>query len=116
MPASSIDPAAGLKDGWRWLAVVDEFGAEPGLEVAGNHVRRILVAPRPMVRKSTVQARLIEAGKMDAAYALLTSHPAFFARWFAPDRPRVFCDDPDAVMVVEALDLDPAVILAPEAF
>lgn len=67
---------------------------------------------RPMVPKSLVQSRIIAAGKMDAAYAMLTGNSAFFARWFAPDWPQVYCDDPDAIAFVHALGLDPAVILA----
>lgn len=70
---------------------------------------------RPMVRKSVVQQRLIEAGKMETAYAMLTAQPVYFARWFAPDHPSVYCDDPDAMGMVMALQEDPAVILAPEA-
>lgn len=69
---------------------------------------------RPMVRKSIVQARLIDAGKMDEAYAILIGNPEYFARWFAPDRPEVYCDDPDAVLVVTMLGLDPEIILAVE--
>ncbi|TIL25732.1 MAG: hypothetical protein E5Y88_12350 [Mesorhizobium sp.] len=74
-------------------------------------------APRPpsraMVLKSVVQARIIEAGKMAAAYAALTQNPIYFARWFAPDRPEVYCDDSDAIQLVTALGLDPDAILAP---
>lgn len=67
---------------------------------------------RQQVLKSVVQARIIEAGKMPAAYAALTENPVYFARWFAPDHPAVNCDDPDAVALVAALGLDPAEILA----
>jgi hypothetical protein len=68
---------------------------------------------RAMVVKSVVQARIIDVGKMGDAYAMLTANPVYFARWFAPDHPAVYCDDPDAVGLVLALGLDPAVILAP---
>ena len=68
---------------------------------------------RRMVLKSVVQARIIDAGKMSQAYAALTGNPVYFARWFAPDRPEVYCDDPDAMLLVKALGLDPAAILAP---
>lgn len=68
---------------------------------------------RPMVLKSVVQARIIDAGKMGDAYALLTAHPDKFARWFAPDHTRVYCDDPDSVAFLNALNLDPSVFLAP---
>jgi len=73
------------------------------------------IAPtvRQMVLKSIVQARIIDAGKMQQAYAMLTGNAVYFARWFAPDRPEVYCDDPDAVGLVRALGLDPATILAP---
>lgn len=49
-----------------------------------------------VVRKSTVQARLIDAGKTQNAYALPTGNAEFFARRFAPDRPILYCDDLDA--------------------
>jgi hypothetical protein len=68
---------------------------------------------RATVLKSTVQSRIIDAGKMGEAYAALTANAVYFARWFAPDRPVVYCDDPDAVLLVTAIGLDPAVILAP---
>ncbi|WP_281405369.1 hypothetical protein [Mesorhizobium sp. B2-3-12] len=42
----------------------------------------------------------------------MTANPVYFARWFAPDHPAVYCDDPDAVALVQALGLDPADILA----
>ncbi|MER9028172.1 hypothetical protein [Mesorhizobium sp. M0674] len=70
-------------------------------------------ALRRLILKSVVQARIIDAGKMAQAYAALTGNPIYFARWFAPDRPEVYSDDPDAVGLVRALGLDPAVILAP---
>jgi len=70
--------------------------------------------PRAMVAKSTVMQRLIDLDKMDQAYAMLTAQPKFFARWFAPDHPSVYCDDPDAMAFVTALELDPAAVLAAE--
>ena len=69
---------------------------------------------RRMVRKSVVQARLIAAGKMDAAYAALTSNSAYFARWFAPDQPEVYADDPDALTLLEAIGADAEAVMAPE--
>lgn len=69
---------------------------------------------RPMVLKSVVQSRIIDAGKMGDAYALLTAHPDKFARWFAPDHTRVYCDDPDSIAFLQALSLDPEIFLAPE--
>jgi len=69
--------------------------------------------PRLSVNKSVVQQRIIDAGKIDDALAALQSNAAYFARWFAPDHPYVYCDDPDAVGLVMVLGLDPEVILAP---
>ncbi|TIW49863.1 MAG: hypothetical protein E5V71_00485 [Mesorhizobium sp.] len=60
-----------------------------------------------------MQARIIDAGKMSDAYAALTRNLVYFARWFAPDRPEVYCHDPDAVSLLQALGLDPDAILAP---
>lgn len=51
---------------------------------------------------------------MAEAYATLTANPVYFARWFAPDHPEVYFDDPDAVLLVRSLGLDPSVILAAE--
>jgi hypothetical protein len=68
---------------------------------------------RPTVLKSVVMARIIDVNKMGEAYAALTANPVYFARWFAPDHPVVYCDDPDAALLVQALGLDPTVILAP---
>lgn len=73
---------------------------------------RDVAVERPMVRKSTVQDRLIAAGKLEAAYAVLTSNPIYFARWFVSDHPEVYCDDPDALALLHAIGADPNVILA----
>jgi len=71
-------------------------------------------AVRLLVPKSVVMQRIIAKNKMAEAYAMLTGNPVYFARWFAPDKTEVYNDDPDAVLVVNALGLDPAEILAPE--
>ncbi|MBX3583814.1 MAG: hypothetical protein KF810_18150 [Rhizobiaceae bacterium] len=68
---------------------------------------------RRKVRKSVVQARLIDAGKMDAAYAALTSNPTSFARWFAPDHPEVYADDQGAVALLGSIGADVGAIMAP---
>lgn len=70
-------------------------------------------APRRMIRKSLVQQRLIDTGFMDRAYLVLTSQPAAFARWFAPDHPEVYTDDPDALVMLAAIGADPEAIMAP---
>lgn len=64
------------------------------------------------VLKSTVMGRLTKQ-QMASAWAMFTANPDLLGRWFAPDKPFVNCDDPDAVSFVKALGLDPGVILAP---
>jgi hypothetical protein len=114
------------EDGW-WLAEIQ--GVEPvpegkiildvGVEIReGTPYFTYILADAPVVRfsiaKSVVQARIITKGKMAQAYAMLVANPIYFARWFAPDHPVVYCDDPDAMILVRALGLDPQEILAPE--
>lgn len=69
--------------------------------------------PRRMVAKSLVQQRLIDAGLMGAARDALWQDPAAWARWFAPDHPRIYADDPEAVALLRAIGADPDVIMAP---
>lgn len=112
--------------GYSLLTVMDADPVPDGMQVASTSVEMVgggpnyinaledmPAAPRAMVSKSTVQQRIIEAGKMGQAYAALTANPVYFARWFAPDHPSVYCDDPDAVTLVTALGLEPATVLAP---
>lgn len=68
-------------------------------------------APR-RVAKDVVVARLTEAGKIDAALALLLKNGSAFARWFAPGRTEVNVDDPDAIALLRAVGADPEKILA----
>jgi len=115
---------SGWTDGTYTIVTVSEFEILEGKETVGPPTYTIdngtvtesytVEDKRPMVRKSTVQARLIAAGKMGDAYAVLTTNADHFARWFAPDQPRVYCDDADSVAFLVALGLDPEVFLAPE--
>jgi len=70
--------------------------------------------PRRMVPKSLVTQRVIDAGKIDQAMALLQMDWAKFARWVAPDQPAVYFDDPDTLAMLDVLELDPEGIMAPE--
>lgn len=82
-------------------------------QAEGNEPEPYVPVPvRRSLRKSLVQQRLIDAGKMDAAYAALTSNPTYFARWFAPDRPEVYADDTDALLLLSAIGADAGVIMA----
>lgn len=69
---------------------------------------------RRMVPKSLVTQRVIDAGKIDQAMALLQLDWAKFARWVAPDQKAVYFDDPDTLAMLEVLELNPGVIMAPE--
>lgn len=114
----------GWTDGTYSVVAVTEFTVPEGKVAVGVPSYEIISGEviesfavedyRPMVLKSTVQQRLIDAGKMDAAYAALTSNATYFARWFAPDHGKVYCDDPDAISLVTAIGADPDIILAPE--
>lgn len=106
---ATILPADTVPVGMRIVSVTVEM-----VEDQPQYVNVLEDAPveRPTVAKSEVQARIIVAGKMTEAYAALTSNPVYFARWFAPDHPVVYCDDPDAILLVAAIGLDPDVILA----
>lgn len=73
------------------------------------------------VPKSVVSARIIAAGKnsngqlyIALALAALQGDPASFARWIASDQPGVNVDAADAIALIQAIGLDPAVILAPD--
>ncbi|RUZ76914.1 hypothetical protein EN943_15650 [Mesorhizobium sp. M7A.F.Ca.US.006.01.1.1] len=111
-------------NGYSFRAVDDDYQAAGDEVLFGDYATPVQLAEafseygsvveRAKVPKSTVMQRLIDINKMDQAYFMLSSQPKFFARWFAPDHPSVFCDDPDAVAFVTALALDPAVILASE--
>jgi hypothetical protein len=69
-------------------------------------------AQRRLVRKSTITARLIAAGKMEAAHAALMASPINFARWIAADRPAIYFDDPDAIALLTAIEADVEAIMA----
>ena len=71
------------------------------------------VADRRLIPKSTITARLIEAGKMGAAMTALMSDPASFGRWFTPDWPNVYADDDGLIAFLTAIGADVAAITAP---
>jgi hypothetical protein len=112
---------------WRNTAInrVDESDSRlvetaPGLVVVGMALDGATwTAPEPAKERRRVQKWLIiervdAAGKASAAKALLDmpgSEAALF-RWYAPVD-SVYFDDPATVAMVEALGLDPEVIMAP---
>ena len=69
--------------------------------------------PRRQVLKSVIISRLIAAGKIAAAKAALDADAAGYARWWAPDRPAIHHDDPDARALLAAIGAEAATIMAP---
>lgn len=61
--------------------------------------------PRPELPKSTVIARLDGIDKLNAVWTILNAMPVLFAKWFSPDWPNVYCDDPGMLQVFQAAGL-----------
>lgn len=104
----------------RWVRVVDgEMMSHEGVTTVSDGVTfaeiyaRRAEEPKRTILKSLIVSRLIEAGKIGAAYQALNSNPAYWARWVASDRPAINCDDPDALALLAAIEADPETILAP---
>ena len=70
---------------------------------------------RRLIPKSVVQDRLIEAGKLTAVLNILRMDDASYVRWFAPNHPNVYADDPSMLTVLTMVDADIEAITAPEA-
>lgn len=96
------------------LGADQTYGA-PTYEVGESEVtaRYPIVTVRRLVPKSVIVARLNEAGKLTAASQALNADILRRERWYAPDKPDVFADDPEALALLAAIGADPATILAP---
>jgi len=96
----------------RWL----QDGEEASVLFDGDRVivTRKLPQPEPrLVRKSVIIDRLHDAGKLDAAYAVLQAAPLYDRqRWESRDA--IYYNDPTMLAVLNAVGADPADILAPE--
>lgn len=68
-----------------------------------------LVGPdgRRLIPKSLIQERVNAIGKLDEAFAILQAQPIFFGRWFAPDWPNVYFDDPGLLQILAAAGCTP---------
>lgn len=91
-----------------WSFTGGEFIAPPPAEPAppDEPVRRL-------VYKSVIIERLFKAGKLVAAKQALDSDVYNRERWYAPDRPGVYADDPDTLELLQAIGADAETILAP---
>lgn len=110
-----IDPAA-LARGEEVLYVLrqgqtlEEFWAEHDAMIAAA------AAPEPvrrLVPKSLIVSRLQAAGRLAAARAALDADLYARERWYAPDKPAIYADDPEALALLSAIGADPEAILAP---
>lgn len=89
------------------------LGPQPTLEEIATWD---LPSTRRLVPKSLVHARIIAAGKAPEAKALLDdpANAAEWMLWFSPGDAAVYADDPRTIAKLQAIGLDPVVILAPE--
>ena len=96
----------------RWL----QDGEEASVLFDGDRVIVTRKLPQPeqrLVRKSVIIDRLHDAGKLDAAYAVLQAAPLYDRqRWESRDA--IYYNDPTILAVLNAVGADPADILAPE--
>jgi hypothetical protein len=63
------------------------------------------VIERRLIAKSTVQERVNALGKLGDAFAALQAQPISFGRWFAPDWPQVYADDPGLLGLLQYIGL-----------
>jgi hypothetical protein len=94
---------------------VDPRNADYQRIVAAGITPSAYAAPvqRRLVPKSLIVERLQAAGKLAAASTALNADLYKRERWYAPDRPAIYADDPEALALLNAIGADPAVILAP---
>lgn len=72
--------------------------------------------PRYLLKKSTLIRRCHEAGILPAIMSILDMPANVYAkaRWWSPDWPEVYFDDPDMVGMLTAIGADIPTITAPE--
>ncbi|CAM5401069.1 hypothetical protein AFEL58S_02035 [Afipia felis] len=89
----------------------EELLADSDAEIVAYRAPR---EPEPrLVRKSIIIDRLNDAGKLEAAYAVLQSAPLYDRqRWESRDA--IYFNDPTLLAALTAVGADPSVILAPE--
>lgn len=59
--------------------------------------------PRRLIPKSVIHERVNDVGKLEAALGALQSQAILYARWFAPDWPNVYFDDPEMLTLLSAI-------------
>ena len=78
-----------------------------GLNAAGIEVDRKVMSDLAITDAAAFTA-LVHAAK-----AALDADAAGYARWWAPDRPAIHHDDPDALALLAAIGAEAATIMAP---
>jgi hypothetical protein len=79
----------------------------PEEEAAWLAEQEEIVAPRRLIPKSLVQERVNAIGKLALAFGALNSDPISFGRWFAPDWPNVYADDPGLLTILDTIGCSP---------
>lgn len=72
-------------------------------------------APEPerrKIKKSVIHERVNETGKLAAVLAVLQTEAILYARWFAPDWPEVYFDDPNMLAVLAGVGCTPEEVAA----
>jgi hypothetical protein len=107
LPIDWGDSDAGIAG--RQLLTAEQNAALDAVIAAHDPAR----AARRLVPKSLVIERLHQAGLLAAARAALDADVYARERWYAPDKPAIQSDDPEALALLAAIGADPAAILAP---
>lgn len=63
--------------------------------------------PRRLISKSVIHERVNAVGKLDEAFAALNASPILFGRWFAPNWPNVYFDDPSMLTLLQSIGCTP---------
>lgn len=85
-------------------AGVERFTPEEEAEWAATLATAASIPPpRRLIKKSVVQERVNDIGKLGTVLAALNAEPLYFARWFAPDWPNVYADDEGLLAVLTAV-------------
>jgi hypothetical protein len=99
-------------EGLEWL---DQKIARPGeREILAKAAELAALPDRRPVPKSLIVMRLNAAGKLAAASSALNADIYARERWYAPDKPAIYADDPEALALLEAIGADAEDILAPQ--
>lgn len=119
LPGRPEDYIEGPVGSGQWWLLIDAENAEVfgPINIRPDWTPHDLFAKREMtskrlVPKSVITSRLIDSGKIEAAYKILNSNPIYWARWVAPDKPSIYYDDPDALALFKAIGVDPEIIMA----